>query len=358
MTGGGIDQILPCPSDPQLHEDNALSALDYVTLAERLNGRIPRKVEPSYIWGDALSAIRSAKPDAFIINLETAITQSEAFEPKGINYRMNPANVQCLTAAGVDCCALANNHVLDWGAAGLEETLRVLSECGVKVTGAGRTKEEACAPAIIDLEPRGRVLIFAFAVSSSGVPRAWEAGENKPGVNLVPELSRRRATMIAEHVWRIKQPEDIAVASIHWGLNWGYEISDEQRQFAHALIDTAHIDVVHGHSSHHPKAAEIYRDRPVFYGCGDFITDYEGIKGFEEYRNELSVLYVVTLDRASGRMLSLRLAPYRIRKFRLNCLSDEDKTWLFARLSREYRRFGLTLTQEDNGFFAAFLASS
>jgi hypothetical protein len=43
-----------------------------------------------------------------------------------INYRMSPENAPCLTAAGLDCCVLANNHVLDWGPAGLIETLDVL----------------------------------------------------------------------------------------------------------------------------------------------------------------------------------------------------------------------------------------
>ena len=54
MTGRGIDQILPHPCDPQLHEDYATSALHYVRLAERAAGPIPRNVAPSYVWGAAL----------------------------------------------------------------------------------------------------------------------------------------------------------------------------------------------------------------------------------------------------------------------------------------------------------------
>ena len=117
MIGRGIDQVLPHPCSPILHEDYVHSALDYVRLAEEANGPIARPVAPSYIWGAALDELTHRQPDARIINLETAITRSEDFAPKGINYRVNPENADCLTAAAIDCCVLANNHVSD-GAAG------------------------------------------------------------------------------------------------------------------------------------------------------------------------------------------------------------------------------------------------
>jgi poly-gamma-glutamate capsule biosynthesis protein CapA/YwtB (metallophosphatase superfamily) len=63
---------------------------------------------------------------------------------------------------------------------------------------------------------------------------------------------------------------DLLVASIHWGGNWSYDIPAQQTRFAHGLIDEVGFRVIHGHSSHHPKGIEIYRDRPILYGCGDF----------------------------------------------------------------------------------------
>ena len=76
MTGRGIDQILPHPCDPALHEDYVQSAIDYVRLAEQLNGPIQRPVNPAYIWGAAIEEWSRAKPDARIVNLETSITRS------------------------------------------------------------------------------------------------------------------------------------------------------------------------------------------------------------------------------------------------------------------------------------------
>ena len=124
MLGRGIDQILPHPGDPALREPHVRSATTYVELAEATSGPIPKPVAFDYVWGDALDALRRAAPAARIINLETSVTDSTDFAPKGINYKMHPANIPVLTAAGIDCCVLANNHVLDWGRADLLQTLQ------------------------------------------------------------------------------------------------------------------------------------------------------------------------------------------------------------------------------------------
>src|SRR5688572_12021430 len=149
MTGRGIDQILPAPCDPALDEPWVKSALDYVALAEQASGPIPRNVDAAYVWGDALAELERELPEARIVNLETAVTTSAERAAKGINYRMSPANAACLAAARIDCCVLANNHVLDWGRKGLEETLDTLHALGMRTAGAGRNAGQARAPARI-----------------------------------------------------------------------------------------------------------------------------------------------------------------------------------------------------------------
>jgi poly-gamma-glutamate synthesis protein (capsule biosynthesis protein) len=341
MTGRGIDQVLPHSVDPRLHEPWAKSALDYVALAEKANGPIQRPVDFSYVWGDGLAVLKRVAPEALIINLETAVTKGgEPWQGKGIHYRMHPKNVPCLTAAGFQCCALANNHVLDWGRAGLTETLATLRAAEIRTAGAGRDLEEAAAPAVLPANGSGRVLVFALGHESSGVPRAWAADENRSGVNLLDGLSERSVGRIAQRVQAVRQPGDVVVVSVHWGGNWGYRVSDEQRSFAHRLIDQAGVDVVHGHSSHHPKGIEVHRDRPIVYGCGDFINDYEGIEGYEEFRDDLSLMYFPRLDRASGRLVSLEMVPLQIRRFRLRRVSTADARWLAETLDRESARLG------------------
>jgi poly-gamma-glutamate synthesis protein (capsule biosynthesis protein) len=349
MTGRGVDQVLPHPSEPRICEPFITSAMEYVDLAEHASGPIPRPVDFSYIWGDALNELGRILPDARIINLETSVTRSEDCEPKGINYRMSPENVPCLSAAKIDCCVLANNHVLDWGQTGLLETLDTLGKSGIATVGAGRHLAEAEAPALIDVAGSSRVIVFSFGSETSGIPRDWAAGDERPGVNLLEATAQSALERIAARVRAVRRPGDVVMTSIHWGANWGYKVGRDQRKFAHALIDEAGVDLVHGHSSHHPKGIEVYRGKLILYGCGDFINDYEGISGYEAYRDDLVLMYFPRLDSSSGKLDRLTMTPLRIRRFRLNRASPADVRWLCGALNREGKTFGTqVLLNEDN----------
>lgn len=349
MLGRGIDQVLQRPCNPALHEDYAKSALDYVALAERARGPIPRGAPSSYVWGAALGALAKTPVDLRIVNLETSVTRSEDYERKGINYRVSPENADCLRAAHIDCCTLANNHVLDWGAPGLRETLSTLQRLGVKSAGAGRNADEAATPAILPLSGGRRVRVYAFASTTSGTPRRWAADLNRPGVNLLPDLSRVSADRVVDRINHDRAADDIVAVSVHWGPNWGYEIDGEQMTFAHALIDRAGVSVIHGHSSHHSKAIELYNQGLVLYGCGDFINYYEGIAGYEHYRGDLSLMHLVTINPGSGTIVSLDLVPLQMRQFRLVRAAAADVDWLQQTLDRESRSFGTQIVKSDSG---------
>lgn len=349
MTGRGIDQILPNPSDSRLFEPCVGSAVEYVQLAESVSGPIPRRVTFDYVWGDASHIWSLHKPDARIINLETAITASqEADCDKNIHYRMHPANIPCLTTAGIDCCVLANNHVLDWGRRGLKDTLSTLHAAGIRTAGAGRNETEASFPAVIAI-PGGRLLVYGFAFSSSGVPEAWSATRVGAGVSWLPDLSARSEEAIDRCIERDRLPGDVVIVSLHWGGNWGYGISPSEREFAHHLIDSARVDLVHGHSSHHPKGIEVYRGKAVLYGCGDLLNDYEGIHGHESFRPELALMYFPVIDTRSGELAALTLIPVRMRRFQLQKASAEEAAWLAAMMDRECRRLGACVLGHRNG---------
>jgi poly-gamma-glutamate capsule biosynthesis protein CapA/YwtB (metallophosphatase superfamily) len=352
MTGRGVDQILPHPSQPHLFEPYVRSATDYVELAERASGTFKKPVDFAYIWGDALMEFERVRPDVRIINLETSVTSSkDAWPGKGIHYRMSPANIPCLTAAKPDCCVLANNHMLDWGRSGLTESLDTLHRAGLRTAGAGRNQEEAAAPARIEVANKGRVLVFAFAMESSGVAGEWAATKERSGVNFLKDFSEHTVGIIARRIFSEKKAGDIAVFSIHWGGNWIFDVSYEERAFAHRLIDTAGIDVVHGHSSHHVKGIEVYRERPIIYGCGDFLNDYEGIGGHETYRADLSLMYFPVVDASTGRLLQFTATPTQIRRFRVNRAPEEGMLWLFECLNREGMKLGTRVERQADDTF-------
>jgi poly-gamma-glutamate synthesis protein (capsule biosynthesis protein) len=348
MMGRGVDQILPHPRHRRLKEPKVASSITYVELAEKKNGPIPNRVDFEYPWGDALGELERAIPDVRIINLETSVTDSRDFWPKAVNYAMSPQNVRALTAARIDCCALANNHAMDFGRAGLVETLDTLERAGLAVAGAGYDLTGAQAPAIKIVTPECRVLVFAFGSITSGIPPEWAAAPGKPGIRLLAELSSRTVDEVASAVWSVRKPGDVVVASIHWGSNWGYAIPPEETAFAHGLIEVAGVDVVHGHSSHHPKAIELHHGKLILYGCGDFIDDYEGIGGFREFRSDLTLTFLPTIDRSTGRLAQLVMIPFRLKKLRLNRASHDDALWLCTMFDREGKAFGTQFALTEN----------
>lgn len=350
MTGRGIDQVLPHPAAPQLHEEYVRDARDYVALAEMHNGPIRVPVGFDAIWGDALDALEHAAPDVRLINLETSITTSDDWWPdKGIHYRMHPANAACLTAARINCCALANNHVLDWGYRGLRETLVTLRNLGIATAGLGENLEVARKPAVLEAGARGRVVVFSFGERGSGIPPEWAAAVDMPGVDFLPDLSPATARRIGERVATVKRSRDVVVASIHWGDNWGYEVSGKQRAFAHALIEEAGVDLIHGHSSHHPRGIEVHQGRLILYGCGDFLNDYEGIERYRDFRHDLALMYLASVDPVRGQLASLRMIPMQLRQLRPHRASRQDAEWLCGILDREGRPLGTRVRLEEDG---------
>ena len=351
MTGRGVDQILPHPSDPSLREDYVGDARRYVELAEARNGAIARPVDYGWPWGDALDVLRERAPDVRVINLETSITRSADFAAgKAVHYRMSPDNMPCLTAAAPDVCALANNHVLDFGAEGLSDTLDALADARLQVAGAGREVTSAEAPAIVPFSDGRRVVVASCAMSSSGVPPSWVATRHRPGIDLVADLSARNADAIVDRIGSVLRAGDVAIVSVHWGTNWGYDVPAEHRRFAHRLVDGG-VDVVHGHSSHHPRPIEIYRDRLILYGCGDFIDDYEGISGYDRYRDDLRPMYLASLD--GGRVTDLRIVVLQARRMRLQHAPHADTAWLQAVLDRVSRPFGTRANLNADGTISA-----
>lgn len=348
MLGRGVDQILPHPTPPALREPYVRDARGYVALAEEANGPVPRPAAWDWPWGDSLSALDEARPDVRVINLETSVTLSDDYAPdKSIHYRMSPANLPALAAVRPDVCVLANNHVLDFGRTGLLETLDTLSGAGLRTAGAGRDASGARRPAAVPLPTGARVLVHAFGMSSSGIPTDWAAIDGRSGVDLV-EPTPAAADDVIGRVQQVKRPGDLTVVSIHWGTNWGYHVPREFVRFAHALVDGG-ADVVHGHSSHHPRPLELYRGHPILYGCGDLVDDYEGITGYENYRDDLRLLYLVRLDPATGEATGVRMVPLQAHRMRLRHASAADTAWLCGVLDRACRSFGTRIGAGPDG---------
>jgi poly-gamma-glutamate capsule biosynthesis protein CapA/YwtB (metallophosphatase superfamily) len=254
-----------------------------------------------------------------------------------------------LTRARIDFCSLANNHVMDWGYGSFGETTKALSAARIAWAGAGRDRSEAALPAILPLARKGRVLVLSMTMLSGHTPAEWWAGEGRPGVYLV-QASDRGFEEVMQSIAGIKKPGDVLIASIHAGSNFGHGIEPAERRFCSRLLEEGGVDLVHCHSSHHVKAIEFRDGKPILYGSGDVINDYEGIPlspARATFCPEFGSIVLATFAAETGRCTSLRLQPTDVHRLRVRRAGREDAARVCAILNRESATFGTRITNED-----------
>lgn len=171
MTGRAIDLVMRWPQPAAGSGLRPRDARRRLRAAEALHGPIPLRNEPDYVWGDALAEMDRLRVPLRIVNLATAVTSANtAWLGKAEPVRMSPRHADCLAAARISACALANDRVLDWDYPGLKETLRLLAQAGIVGVGAGIDLASAQTPAVLDTGSGSRVLVFSWATPDAGVP--------------------------------------------------------------------------------------------------------------------------------------------------------------------------------------------
>jgi poly-gamma-glutamate capsule biosynthesis protein CapA/YwtB (metallophosphatase superfamily) len=285
---------------------------------EELRGR-----PPAHPWGDTLPLFEQA--DLRLCNLECAMTDAGtpwAWPSKAFHFGTDERNVRALLAARFDIVSLANNHILDYGEAGMTRTIELLDASAIGHAGAGSDFEQAAAPAE-RMVGSARVGVIAFTDNEPG----WAAGRSTPGTFFVPlEGDDPEATPLLAAVRTARSRVDVLVVSAHWGPNWGDEPAPGHVRLGHALIDSG-ADIVFGHSGHIVRGVEIYRQRPILYCAGDFVDDY-AVDPVE--RNDRSSIFMVEARRHGvDRIL---IYPTVIRDFQARRASGGEAIEILRRL--------------------------
>ena len=257
-------------------------------------------VPPEYPWGDTVGVLRSA--DALFINLECVLAdRGTACPGKTFTFRGDSRNVAVLDAVRVSAASLANNHSLDYGPDALLDCLGLLRAHAIVPAGAGSSLEAARAPAVV----ASATVRVAFLAFTDDVP-AWEAGEAAPGIFHVPLTAsppepNPRFDGLLRAIEDARGKGGLVIVSAHWGPNWGAAPLADHTRAAHLFIDRG-ADVVFGHSPHVVRGVEMYRGRPILYGCGDFVDDYavDPVR-----RNDQSCIFCLDYDGGSVRQILL-----------------------------------------------------
>jgi poly-gamma-glutamate synthesis protein (capsule biosynthesis protein) len=274
---------------------------------------------PESVYGDLLPILRRA--DLRIVNCECALTSATTPVWKsGAVFKGEPAHVKGLTAVPFEVACLANNHVLDYGVAGLRESLRVLHRHGIRTVGAGLTEDQAHEP--LTLTPEGQT-IHIVNISEGEDLTASRGGPGVFGWDIP------RATAL---VRQCKRRGGVVIVIAHAGLEYVpypplYVVSAFR-----GMVD-AGADCVIGHHPHVPQGIERWRSRPILYSLGNFVF-YQPTTLLHR-----KIGFCVSLQCKGRRVTGVDLHPYRITDTGLRMLEAKEEVSFHRSLARISRPF-------------------
>jgi poly-gamma-glutamate synthesis protein (capsule biosynthesis protein) len=201
--------------------------------------------------------------DLTLANFENPVIKGAIYHPDATTFTGDLRLMPVLDQAGMDGVTLGNNHILDAGTTGLNETMRHLDDAGIAHAGAGMDLAEARKPMVFDLGGTKIGVLSYLDVPSYGW--AW-ATKTAPGT--APLLQN----VMEEDIKRLRPRVDLILVMPHWGKEYIATPEPQQVDLAHAALD-AGADLVIGDHAHWPKGIEVYEGKPIFYGVGNFLFD-------------------------------------------------------------------------------------
>ena len=250
LKGGSDDSLGESLSYPLPQQAGPEFTQDYSSNEELLNYPL-RRLAPTF---------RAA--DLVFVNCEGALSD----HARQIGLNRTPAKfAKAMRSSGISLVNLANNHTFDAEERGFLDTLRALSSAGIAHVGGGHDLTEARKPVIFTRN--GIKLGFIGYAQFNNMGESAFAAEGRPGIAPMDPF------LIKEDIRRLRPQVDFVVVAIHWATNRKYDISPENRNFAHDLID-AGADVILGHHPPHPKGIEVYHGKVILYAPSNVLRGH------------------------------------------------------------------------------------
>jgi poly-gamma-glutamate synthesis protein (capsule biosynthesis protein) len=243
--------------DTQLNEVGTVS-----TGLPLLSQRV--KADPTHVLAPVTPVLSGA--DLAVVNLETAITErGEKVRGKNFHFRSPPESFSALRAAGVDVVNMGNNHALDYGPVGMQDTFDAIASSKFPVVGIGHDATEAYRPYRTTIKGQRIAIFSALDWLEPDLIPSWSATDTQPGVAFSIDRTR-----LVDGVRAVRPSVDTLVVFLHWGTEETSCASSEQQDLAATLL-AAGADVVVGSHAHRVFGAGHVGPSLVAYGLGNFV---------------------------------------------------------------------------------------
>jgi poly-gamma-glutamate capsule biosynthesis protein CapA/YwtB (metallophosphatase superfamily) len=255
--------------------------------------------DPDTALGPVAAVLRRA--DVAMVNLETTVTTRGTPQQKHYVFRAPASAFRALRAAGVDVVTMANNHGMDYGLAGLRDSLAAAAAARFPLVGIGRNAAQAYAPWVLTVGGQRIAILGATQVLEPGLQAAWTAGRDKPGLAATHDERRLLAA-----VRQARALADTVVVYLHWGEEGNPCPTGSQRKTAH-LLARAGADIVVGSHAHTLQGSGWLGRTYVAYGLGNFYW-------WNWFSASNRTTGVLTLTVAAGRVTRTAWTPAVIRQ--------------------------------------------
>lgn len=265
----------------------------------------------SYPFEDVRDIFSGA--DISFVNLETCVSdRGESEKKEGFGFRTPPEYLQVYTEAGIDLVSAANNHVRDYGMDALDDTFANLEAHGLGYIGAGRNITEA--EKMIVYEINGLKIGFT-ALNMINMDPTWYAKDDRAGINCVDFAAcDEYLSLISEY----DKQCDLLFVSVHWGIEYTNEITEEQQEFGHLLCDMG-ADIILGHHSHTLQPVEYYNGSMIFYSLGNFL--------FYKMDDDSGMTAIFEIEVDKDGFVSGKLSPVFITNCKSTLLEEDDEMY-------------------------------
>ena len=267
--------------------------------------------DPATALGPFADILRGA--DLAVSNLETSIAVGGTRANKQFAFRAPPTAVDALRAAGLDVVSMANNHGVDYGEDGLQESVAVArAQPDHFIIGIGADDREAFAPFTAEVKGQRVSVIGATQVLDSSLIQAWTATADHGGL-----ASAKRVDRLVAEVQAARAASDTVIVFLHWGIEKMTCPTGDQQALARTLVD-AGADIVVGSHAHRLQGGGRLGDAVVHYGLGNFLFKENSAEGARTGVFEVTV--------TGRRVDSYRWIPGRISGSVPQPLSGADAT--------------------------------